>query len=454
MDMSNSPSVATKAPPRPRSAVSTGVGVVGLIGLFSWVLIARYAPEIAAFLGIDWHGRGVMDGPHSALMSLAWCALPMVLWSVVVDKVHRNPSTGINWDKPRAPLSETLDISLAKLAGLWTTWAGIAVVYAVGRWHWQGSYVFAMDVLQFAALPLFILSIPYILWIDTRLNTPRDGAWHLGSWLMGQPGWDKDAIYSHLRSWGVKAFFIAFMLSIVPGGFSDLVRTPVAEVFSNPVRTAHWLIAVMFVIDIAFATVGYLLTVRPLDSHIRSANPFMAGWVAALICYPPFVLLGNGGPLDYHVNTLLWADWLQGYPVVLAIWGGVLVVLTAIYAWATVAFGLRFSNLTYRGVLTHGPYAWTKHPAYLAKNTFWWLQTLPFLVTTNTMVDGVRNTIIMACVSGVYFWRAKTEERHLGQEDPVYAEYAAWMAQHGPITSRINRLFGRRGDAAAPVPAE
>jgi hypothetical protein len=37
------------------------------------------------------------------------------------------------------------------------------------------------------------------------------------------------------------------------------------------------------------------------------------------------------------------------------VWGGWLVLLVAIYAWATMAFGLRFSNLTYRGVLTMAP---------------------------------------------------------------------------------------------------
>ena len=38
---------------RPRSAVSAGVGIVGILGLFSYLLIARYAPEIAAYLGVD-----------------------------------------------------------------------------------------------------------------------------------------------------------------------------------------------------------------------------------------------------------------------------------------------------------------------------------------------------------------------------------------------------------------
>ena len=79
----------------------------------------------------------------------------------------------------------------------------------------------------------------------------------------------------------------------------------------------------------------------------RSANPFAASWMAALICYPPFTLMADGGPLDYHPGTYGsdgWSTWFAAYPA--AIWGigAVLVALTAIYAWATVAFGFRFSR--------------------------------------------------------------------------------------------------------------
>src|SRR3546814_2565423 len=88
-------------------------------------LLARYAPEIAAFLGIDWGNRGRMDGPVSAIASVLACGVPMVLWSVLVDKVHHNPSIGIDWSL-RRPWRETIDISLTKLAGLWATWAQIA----------------------------------------------------------------------------------------------------------------------------------------------------------------------------------------------------------------------------------------------------------------------------------------------------------------------------------------
>jgi protein-S-isoprenylcysteine O-methyltransferase Ste14 len=374
----------------------------------------------------------------------------MVLWSVFVDKVHRNPTTGLDWDNPPRASAETRDISWTKLCGLWATWAAIAALYCIARWYWRGNYLFAMELFAWCALPLFLVSIPYVLWLDRRLKEPRDGAWHLGAWLMGQDGVDPQQIAHHLRAWAVKGFFMAFMVSIVPPGFRILVSADFAAIQTSPLALAQWLIVLMFVIDVAFATVGYALTLKPLDAHIRSATPYAAGWAAALICYPPFILMNAGGPLDYHHDENAWLYWLQGQPVLTGLAAAALVLLTIIYAWATVAFGLRFSNLTDRGILTHGPYALTKHPAYLSKCSFWWISAMPFLVANGSWVDAIRNTALLAAVTGVYYWRAKTEEWHLSA-DPDYRAYADWMVEYGPIT----RLFSRRKRAAAePIAAE
>jgi protein-S-isoprenylcysteine O-methyltransferase Ste14 len=274
---------------------------------------------------------------------------------------------------------------------------------------------------------------------------PRDGAWHFGQFVIGKADMAEPAkIQEHMRSWTVKAFFLAFMIAIVPGNWVEVIAPTSESITSNIVRLSGWLIAAMFMLDVSFATVGYVLTMKPLDSHIRTANPYAAGWMAALICYPPFILMNDGGPLDYHVATAgneAWAYWLDGYPLLMVLWAVALVLLTAIYAWATIAFGFRFSNLTHRGILTHGPYAWTKHPAYLSKNLFWWLSLMPFMVTNGSISDMVRNAIVMAAVSGVYYWRARTEEKHLGA-DPDYRAYAEWMDRNGPL-SRLLRFLDK-----------
>jgi protein-S-isoprenylcysteine O-methyltransferase Ste14 len=237
----------------------------------------------------------------------------------------------------------------------------------------------------------------------------------------------------------VKGFFLAFMISIVPGLFGEIVRMDWTKMTANPVDLTHSLISAMFLIDVHIATVGYLLTMKPLDAHIRTANPYLAGWLAALICYPPFTLMANGGPFDYHIAASEWHRWFYGHTALLYVWGAILVALTAIYAWATFAFGLRFSNLTHRGIITNGPYAFTKHPAYLSKNTYWWLSTLPFLATTGSITDAVRNSALLALVSAIYYWRAKTEERHL-LVDPDYVAYAKWMDRNAKIPQFFQRL--------------
>ncbi len=429
----------------PPSDVSPMVGFAGLAGLLVWIIICRnYAALADAFALPGPHAR--LDGPNASLFAMLLSAAPMAAWSLLVDKVHLRPSTGIDWSNPRL-LKSVLGVSLVKLTGLWATWAIIGFFYCVGRWYWQGQYLFAMDVIGWSAVPLFVLSVPYVLWLDRLLVEPRDHAWHFGAMLFGREPWDKAEVKKHWRAWMIKGFFGAFMISILPGGFAQVVNTDFTGILSAPDRLAFFLISLLFVIDVQIGTVGYLFTMRPLDAHIRSGNPLLAAWVAALICYPPvvFAFMGGGGILAYEVNTPGWAHWLAGYTPLLWLWGALLVCLTGFYAWATMAFGIRFSNLTYRGVLTNGPYRLSRHPAYLSKNLFWWCSTLPFLVTSGSVVDMVRNTFFLGCVSSIYYWRALTEEAHLLAEDARYGEYHAWMARNGLLTRPLVVLKNRLG---------
>jgi protein-S-isoprenylcysteine O-methyltransferase Ste14 len=453
---------AHRAPPPgpPPSDVSTGTGLAGLAGLLVWILFCRSYPQIADGLGLTGAlsgERGTLTGPYAALAGLAFSAVPMALWSLLVDKVHLRPSTGIDWSLHR-PVAEVLPVAMIKLVGLWATWAGIAAFYVLGRWYWSGNYLFAMDVLSGAILPLVMLSVPYVIWLDRHLVEPRDGAFHFGAFVVGggvigRDQWDGAAIAKHWRAWAIKGFFGAFMIAILPPGFSQVVAADPAQLVANPVEFVMLLVTLLFLIDVQIGTVGYLCTLRPLDSHIRSGNPFLAGWLAALLCYPPFVW-GIIGPdnqiLSYEYGTPGWAHWLAGNDALLWAWGALLLCLTGVYAWATVAFGVRFSNLTYRGVLTHGPYRFTRHPAYVAKNLFWWASVLPFMLAGGTWVDGVRNCVFLLAVNGIYYWRARTEEAHLLAEDPKYREYHAWMEQHGLITAPL-ALLKRRLTGRAPV---
>ncbi|QFT77291.1 isoprenylcysteine carboxylmethyltransferase family protein [Erythrobacter sp. THAF29] len=445
--------VAAK-PALPKSDVSAGVGLAGLLGLFGWILFCRNYPVFAEWAGLTGAlspERGVLSGPYAAVAAMLFTASPMAVWSVLVDRVHLRPSTGIDWSLKRPP-SKANPITFVKLVGLWATFAILAALYGLCRWYWDGQYLFAMEVLTAAVFPLVVLSIPYVAWLDRHMVEPRDAAWHFGALLLGQNGWEVEQVKKHWRAWIIKGFFGAFMISILPPGFAYVVEADLATIASNPVALGMLCITLLFVIDVQIGTVGYLFTLRPLDAHIRSGNPFVAGWLAALLCYPPFVwgLIGsNNQVLSYESNVEGWGYWLAGNEPLLWAWAAWLVFLTAIYAWATVAFGIRFSNLTYRGVLTNGPYRFTRHPAYLSKNLYWWFSVMPFLVTSGSSADMIRNTFFLLVVNAIYYWRARTEEAHLLAEDPKYREYYDWMEEYGLITAPLarvkRRLFGRGG---------
>ena len=285
--MTGSPSPSRS---RPVSDVSSGVGLVGLLGLFFWIAICRNWAGIAEVLALP-GPREPMSGPYASLATLLFTGVPMVAWSLLVDKVHLRASTGIDWHRQPAD-APPLSVSGTKIAGLWATFALIGFCYCVARWYWDGSYLFAIEVLAFSSVPLVLLTVPYVWWLDRYMVEPRDGAWHFGAMLIGREVYDPDAVMSHLRSWAVKGFFIAFMFSILPGGFDWVVNMDLSGIAADPVKLAGGLIQVLFLIDVQLAMVGYLLTFRPLDAHIRSANPYVSGWVAALICYPPFILMG------------------------------------------------------------------------------------------------------------------------------------------------------------------
>jgi protein-S-isoprenylcysteine O-methyltransferase Ste14 len=123
-----------------------------------------------------------------------------------------------------------------------------------------------------------------------------------------------------------------------------------------------------------------------------------------------------------------------------------IILAVAIYALSTVVFGLRFSNLTNRGIVSTGPYRWSKHPAYISKNLSWWMISLPFVAGAGWQV-ALQSSLLLGIVNLIYYLRARTEERHL-MADPAYREYAAFIARHG-LFAKAGMLVGVGGRKSA-----
>jgi protein-S-isoprenylcysteine O-methyltransferase Ste14 len=165
-----------------------------------------------------------------------------------------------------------------------------------------------------------------------------------------------------------------------------------------------------------------------LNSHIRTVEPTFLGWFVALICYHPFWKQIDATYLSYNKDNLNFDGWLANHPALMVAWGSTVILLLIVYVWATVQFGIRFSNLTNRGIITNGPYRFCKHPAYVSKNLSWWLIAVPF-ISNDGYAEAVKNCLLLANVNLIYYLRAKTEEAHLGQ-DAAYRKYMEYMKEH------------------------
>jgi protein-S-isoprenylcysteine O-methyltransferase Ste14 len=270
------------------------------------------------------------------------------------------------------------------------------------------------------------------------------------------------ATLSVLRDLGVKFFFVPLMVTFVftecggffrhfpallesasgflanPSAFFDGAFTPGKPNRASAMFNQFYFSAFhgIFVMDVGLSLVGYICTARWLNNKSKSVEPTLSGWMIALICYPPFNSVTTGYmPYSRSFGDMPYLAFTQ-YSVLdvttaLALTDALDVTLKIItlaaftmYVWATMAFGLRFSNLTNRGIIARGPYAWIRHPAYVSKNIAWWAENV-------RSFSSPWQIIFLTAWNYIYYLRAVTEERHL-MRDPDYRAYRE-KVRHGFI---------------------
>ena len=245
-----------------------------------------------------------------------------------------------------------------------------------------------------------------------------------------------------LHVWVLKAFFIPiyalFLVNVINASRTMPLDTPAA-----------WLVFAVtacYTIDLAFGLAGYVFASNNLVPTIRDTNPSPLGWVVCLVCYPP---ISHHWPAALSVAALevRWPQLatMSQDPVVL-VGAAAMLLAMAVYIPATVVFGLRFSNLTNRGVITSGPYRLTKHPAYLAHIVNAWVIVCIFLPAS-----GARFTwdlvLVPLAYTVLYTLRMKTEEAHM-RSDPDYQRYEEWIGRYGAVarlSRTLKRMFPRTG---------
>lgn len=181
------------------------------------------------------------------------------------------------------------------------------------------------------------------------------------------------------------------------------------------------LFAVIYTFDVVPFLIGYLIDSKLFNNKIKSVEFSAIGWFFCIVCYPPFNS-AFGSFLPSAVPETINA--FSSFPHIHYILLAAVVLLLSGYASASVSLGFKASNLTSRGVVSSGLYAYVRHPAYVLKNAAWWILSLSWAIHQHiNHLPYLFNLFCLAVWSWVYFMRAITEERHLLVTDSDYLHY-------------------------------
>ena len=402
---------------RPKSASGALTGVAGVIAALGSAVLLRDWPQASTI---------------KTLAVLFAMAAAMIGVDLLVYRVQRNASRGMTW-QPRRRLD--LFRVAQKLTGFWLTIGIIAVLYALIPEYQNAFYAPFKDAALLLLPALLVVSPFYIATVDRRQDDPFDAYAQLAMLLGGNRPDDWGPLQIHARGWLVKAFFTPLMFVYVNNDLAMLwsgqsIQFDFQHIYAR-------LYDLFFLLDVLLATVTYALTLRILDNHVRSVEPTLGGWIICVICYRPLTDV-QAPYIQYELDKVYWGDVFSPYPLLYVLWGSAILFLVLIYVWSTAAFGLRFSNLTHRGIITNGPYRWVKHPAYLAKNLSWWMISVPFIAGAGWLI-AIQSCIMLGVVNLIYYLRAKSEERHLAA-DPVYRDYQDYIATQGLFARLLGTL--------------
>lgn len=403
-----------------RNTKSWPLFYINILGLFCFFLVLEgmkiqsYASRISA-----------------AVFLLLSIAVPIVLAEAIILKSFAHKDTGLDFKNGTKADSRRVFV---KVYGLYATMTLIGLLYYIFPEYRKPSYGSYWILLKYLVPVTSLAAIPYFFLLDKYLVDKKDGYWHAGMFFSGQSNKiDRTILKNHILGWLVKSFFLPLMFTYLMDNLlyfktHSIIRDIEYGITISPDVFYRSMLKLIFTIDLAYAAVGYLFTFRIFNSHIRSVEPTMLGWLVALICYQPFWGVLYDGYLSYNSDQINFDNWLNGVPFLLMLWAALIIFMLMVYIWATLQFGIRFSNLTHRGIITNGPYRYLKHPAYVSKNISWWLISVPF-ISNRGLSDAIKNCLLLFCVNLIYYLRAKTEEAHLGL-DPVYQNYQKHMKEN------------------------
>ena len=418
----------------PKSATDFRIVILTIISLFSLLSgLLIFAPD-TDFLTISFYIMGTVT-------------IVSVLGEIFIAKSHKAERV-LRQEEPDTP-----EIYGKKMRRTMLGFCGALILFLIFYYlipvYSEEAYQPWVMVFTVMIIPsVFFAGFVYLPYALKKLNDDNNYYMTFGSFLMGQSQKDDNQKLGFLfQSVFLRAFFMVYLYTMLLAflalafGEDALPLILFTEEFSFSAEKLFQIIMTAYVfmgiLDLAIAMLGYICTFKGLNADIRSMDPKMLGWFSCLICYQPLWSFLSKTIFISMYASLDWQEFFAGHQYVLCAWAVLILLSGGLEALSGATFGIRFSNVTYRGLITSGPYKYSKHPQYIAKMLNRFLTILPFIGYASIlgMFQGMLGFIILLFI---YFLRARTEENHL-TAFPEYVAYANWMNENG-----IFRWIGKK----------
>lgn len=289
----------------------------------------------------------------------------------------------------------------------------LAAAYAYHQPSWLGLGIPVWTLLVAAAVTHAAVGV-LLMKAPTRLVGRFFALFRI---FASSPSWTtlrerKKELWTHAGALVVRCIFLPLMLVAVSSFAVDF--TAFTQNFSvSKEEIFHIVIAVLFFIDVSVFAAAYLFESTLFQNTVTSVDANPLSWLVTLACYPPLIFLtgkvfGQPFGLEAATENALW--WYGA--------NGLILIFTTLYVWATLSLGMHAGNLTNKGIVASGVYAYVRHPAYVTKVAAYWIALTPLM--------GWTTLVSLLSITTLYYLRAITEEQHLAH-DPEYLNYQSMV---------------------------
>lgn len=296
----------------------------------------------------------------------------------------------------------------------------------------------------------FIVPVTFIIILATEyiLGEKKDGTYQFG--LLAQLRLreiDWTIFFDGVREWILRCFFLLINFYGAVWYVANYRRNGLPDFHENFPGFIMQLDLAIFGLIVLSILPGYIFASRLIDTDLKKVDRTWFGWMINLSCYPPFNAAIFGSLVTYrpaadlapmYGDLPVWAfHTLQSPPLMYAI-ATLIIFFAFIHLWGEAIVGIRAANISSRGIITTGPFAFTRHPIYVSKCFQWAFLYFPILNAIG-ILNMVQSGILFLLVCAIYTGRALSEERLLATNEK-YVKYALYMDEKS-VFAFVGRWF-------------